>query len=374
MHEQLYIGLMSGTSMDGVDAVLVHFGDDGRAPQTIASLCLPIEAEMRNCLLALSTAGDNEIERAMILDNKIAQIFATAVKKLLDKSCIKKSNVRAIGSHGQTIRHAPQAATPYTLQIGNPALLAELCGITVVADFRRRDIAAGGQGAPLAPAFHNAFFRRDGLDVIIINIGGIANLTALPAAPEASIMGFDSGPGNALLDTWTQRQIEQPFDRDGKWAASGCINTKLLTHFLSEPYFHIPAPKSTGRELFNSAWLEAHLTAVSNQQIPPQDVAATLVELTAYSIKAACTETLPKARSWIVCGGGIHNKMLMSRLCELAQGIEIKSCADYGINPDDLEAIGFAWLARRALLAEPGNIPSVTGASAARILGGIYQA
>ncbi|MFO1359352.1 anhydro-N-acetylmuramic acid kinase [Plasticicumulans sp.] len=364
------IGLMSGTSMDAVDAVLVRF-EAGR-PRTLARHALPLPAELRSALLGLAAPGHDELDRAAQLDNRVARLFAQAVRELLELGGLRAGQVRAIGSHGQTIRHAPSAAEPYTLQIGNPALLAELTGITVVADFRRRDLAAGGQGAPLAPAFHAAFFARDAADTAVINIGGIANLTHLPAG-GGPVTGFDTGPGNLLLNAWTERYLGEPMDRDGAWSAGGEVNAALLDRLLADDYFSAPPPKSTGREHFHLDWLDAHCRALG-RALPPRSVAATLVELSARTIADACHAHAPVADAWLICGGGVHNRLLMARLSALAGPVPVRSTAACGVDPDDLEALGFAWLAQRTLSGLPGNLPEVTGARGPRILGGIYPA
>lgn len=370
MNSELFVGLMSGTSMDAVDAVLVRFVDD--RPQCLARRATPLPQDLRDALLALAHPGADEIDRAMQLDARLARTFATAVRAVLDDAGIAARKVRAIGSHGQTIRHAPQAAEPYTVQIANPALLAELTGITVVADFRRRDMAAGGQGAPLAPAFHAAFFRRADADVAVVNIGGIANLTVLPCDPADAVRGFDTGPGNGLLDAWTQRYLGVPVDRDGAWAAGGDVDRDLLACLLADPYFAQEPPKSTGREYFHLDWLDRHLARLGAPRAP-RDVAATLVELTAQSIAAACLAQVPAAAEWLIGGGGVHNAHLMARLQAHAP-VPLHPTTARGVDADDLEAIGFAWLARRTLLGLPGNLPEVTGARGPRVLGAIHPA
>lgn len=363
------VGLMSGTSMDAIDAVLVRF-EAGR-PQPLARHALPLPADLRAALLALAAPGDDEIDRAAQLDNRFARLCAHAVRELLGIAGLRTGQVRAIGSHGQTIRHAPAAAEPYTVQIGNPALLAELTGITVVADFRRRDMAAGGQGAPLAPAFHAAFFGREEADVAVVNIGGIANLTHLPAG-GGPVTGFDTGPGNLLLNAWTERYLGEPMDRGGAWAAGGGVIDALLERLLADDYFAAPPPKSTGREYFHLDWLDAHCAALG-RPLAPRNVAATLVELSARTIAAACHAHAAAAHEWLICGGGAHNALLMTRLAALAE-VPVRSSAVRGVDPDDLEAIGFAWLAQRTLAGLPGNLPEVTGARGPRVLGAIYPA
>ncbi len=364
---ELYIGLMSGTSLDGVDAALVEFDHRG-PPRLLAAHAEAMPPALRAELHALAHAEDDRLERVARADNRIARLFAHAAGALLEAAGVAPAAVRAIGSHGQTVRHAPDGDEPYTVQLGNPSLLAELAGITVVADFRRRDLAAGGQGAPLAPAFHAAFFGTPSHALGVVNIGGIANLSVLDA--EGGVHGFDTGPGNVLLDTWAAVHLDRPIDHGGDWAASGCPIGTLLERMLGEPYFAAPAPKSTGRELFNRDWLDRQLAGLD--PVPaPCDVQATLVELSAHSI--ALTARAASVTELLVCGGGVHNAALMARLAQLA-GCPVVSTAARGVDPDYLEAIGFAWLARQTLAGLPGNLPAATGAKGPRILGGIYPA
>lgn len=367
----LYIGLISGTSVDAVDGVIAAF--DSHPPKLLQYHQQPIAEPLRQGLLAFHHSSAQELHRMARLDNAVAELFADTVTELLSIAGVESKAVTAIGSHGQTIRHMPDSPDHYTVQIGNPSLLAELTGITVVADFRRRDLAAGGQGAPLAPAFHNAFFRTTATDRAVVNIGGIANVTLLPAAPAAPVIGFDTGPGNALLDAWAQRHLHTPLDRNGSWAASGRIIPELLQRLLEEPYFQRPPPKSTGRELFQLNWLESRLNTVAGAA--PADVQATLNELTAQTIAAALKQHAAATKELLVCGGGGRNPALLAALrAQLGATVEVRSTADHGIDPDYLEALGFAWLARRTLSGRPGNLPSVTGARGPRILGGIYPA
>ena len=368
---ELFIGLMSGTSMDSIDAALVQFTGD--VPRLVEKQAMPLPAVLREALLALAQPGYNELDRVGRLDSAVARLFAKAVYMVLDEAGITSDQVRAIGSHGQTIRHAPHEVEPYTIQIGNPNLLAELTHILTVTDFRRRDMAAGGQGAPLAPAFHAAFFRDSSETRTVVNIGGMANITILPTVPNHPVSGFDTGPGNVLLDTWAQRHLGIPLDRAGTWGNGGQVIPGLLACFLEDDYFTRLPPKSTGRELFNLDWLEVHLAAW-NRRYTPQDVQATLVELTACSIAAEVRRYAPRTARVLVCGGGVHNAMLMARLQNHCGNIPVESTAIYGIDPDYLEAMGFAWLAKRTLEGLPGNLPEVTGAKGLRILGGIYPA
>jgi anhydro-N-acetylmuramic acid kinase len=361
---EIYAGLMSGTSLDGVDAVLADFG--GGRPRLLADAHLAFDAAMRRELLALNAAGANEIEHAALAGNALAKIYAAAIAEVLAKSKTSAADVRAIGCHGQTVRHRPGLG--YTTQIGNAALLAELTGICVVADFRSRDIAAGGQGAPLAPAFHAAVFADAGEDRVAINLGGIANLTFLPRS--GAVIGFDSGPGNCLLDLWATRHQGVSYDAGGSWAAAGRVVPALLERMLLEPYFAATPPKSTGRDLFNETWLQGELTGHENAQ----DVQATLLELTARSLAEAISRHCGDARRLIACGGGVKNQTLMRRLAELAAPASLETSDRHGIDPQLVEATAFGWLAKQALDGKAGNLPSVTGARAARVLGAIHPA
>lgn len=364
MTPELYAGLMSGTSLDGIDAVLADLA--GARPVLIANAHVPFDAPLRSELLALNTSGANEIERAALAGNELAQRYADAVAAVLAGSKTPAAAVRAIGCHGQTVRHRPGRG--YTTQIGNAALLAELTGIRVVADFRGRDLAAGGQGAPLAPAFHAAVFADAAEDRAVLNLGGIANLSFLPRQGEVS--GFDSGPGNCLLDLWAARHLGRPHDAGGDWAAAGAVIPELLERMLREPYFALAPPKSTGRDLFNAQWLQGMLRGGEQ----PQAVQATLLELTARSAAGALARHCRGARRLIVCGGGAKNAALMRRLAGLAAPAELQASDRHGIDPQLVEAAAFAWLAQRALEGLPGNLPSVTGARGPRVLGAVYPA
>jgi anhydro-N-acetylmuramic acid kinase len=347
-------------------------------PKLLGAETYPLPPALHAELLSLCQPGPNEIERMGRADRALGFELANAVNRLLKETGIVHASVRAIGSHGQTIRHRPadssQQPYPFTLQIGDPTTIAQLTGITTVADFRRRDIAAGGQGAPLVPAFHRAVFGNGkGGDRarVILNIGGIANITALRT--DGAVFGFDTGPGNTLLDAWINRHQQQPFDRDGAWAATGKIHTQLLSTILAEPFLAAAPPKSTGRELFNLAWLDAQL-AQQNDAINPADVQATLVELTASSI-ATAIGTLPFTPHEIfVCGGGAYNRQLMLRLETLLHPRQLGSTAQLGIAPEWVEAAAFAWLAQQTLAGKPGNEPTVTGAEKYCTLGAIYPA
>ena len=368
---ELLIGLMTGTSMDSVDAVLAHF--TGNTPRLMAKHATPIPSAVRHALLALARPGPNELDGMARLDATLARLFAGTVQDLLLKADVVPNKVRAIGSHGQTIRHSPAGPEPYTLQIGNPNLLAELTGILTVADFRRRDMAAGGQGAPLAPAFHAAFFRHPDESRVVVNMGGIANITILPADRSQPVRGFDTGPGNVLLDAWTQRHLGTPLDHEGAWGSTGCIIPALLQCCLDDPYFTLPPPKSTGRERFNLTWLEEKLAAWGGKAVP-QDVQATLIALTTHMITTAIRQYAEGTQRVLVGGGGVHNRAIMAGLQHQLGAIPVQSTETQGVDPDYVEAIGFAWLAKRTLDGQPGNLPEVTGARGLRILGGIYPA
>ena len=359
---ELFIGLMSGTSLDGVDAVLADFA--GARPRLIGSARRRFPPRLRRMLLELNTAGGNEIERAALAGNALARSYASAVRALLASTRTRPAAVRAIGCHGQTVRHRPGLG--FTTQIGNPALLAELTRLRVVADFRSRDIAAGGQGAPLAPALHAAVFAARREDRAVLNLGGIANLTFLRRGRK--IVGFDSGPGNCLLDLWAARHIGKPHDAGGRWAAAGEPDARLLTRMLREPYFSAGPPKSTGRDLFNEAWLRRALRG----RIPARDVQATLLELTARTVAEALHRHAPGVKRVIACGGGVNNRALMRRLTQLLSPAKLESSDRYGIDPQHVEATAFAWLAMQTLAGAPGNLPGVTGARGPRVLGAIY--
>jgi len=366
----LYIGLMSGTSLDGVDGVLVDFS--GTAPVVVRYACAPFPAELRAELLALNTRGDNELHRAALAGNALMRVYAEVVSALLAGAAVEAGSVRAIGAHGQTVRHRPQEfdGTGYTLQLCQPALLAELTGIPVVADFRSRDVAAGGQGAPLAPFFHQSWFGRPGETQGVLNIGGISNITLLRA--DGEMLGFDCGPGNALMDSWCALHTGKSYDSEGAWAASGQVLLPLLDRFLAEPYFSKAPPKSTGRDLFSQSWLQGHLSAFP--AVAPADVQATLAELTARACSADVLRLQPDLRRLIVCGGGALNSHLMRRLGALLPNSQVTSSADWGLPPLQVEANAFAWLARKTLLGEKLDLKSTTGAKGARVLGCIYPA
>lgn len=369
MSTRYFIGLMSGTSLDSIDAVLVDLSQDFTL---LASHSTPITESLRERILILTQPGDNEIERMGRLDIELARSFATAVLELLHKCNLSADQIQAIGSHGQTLRHRPESG--FTLQIGDPSLITELTGITTVADFRRRDIAAGGQGAPLVPAFHHALFSQAGADRIIINIGGMANLTLLPGDIDRSVTGFDTGPGNVLMDSWISQHLNLPYDAGGNWARQGKVLPDLLQQLLREPFFQQPAPKSTGRELFNMEWLSGHLSAQPHATSQPCDIQATLTELTAVTIADAVADQPLSKPDLFLCGGGSHNTLLKERLQVHLPNHVIDTTEALGLDPDWVEAAAFAWLASRALEKRSGNLPAVTGASGERILGGIYLA
>lgn len=361
----LYLGVMSGTSLDGLDIALIEQGEQLRL---LATHYVPMPADLRRELLQLCASGPDEIARAALAENRWASLAAEGIDALLTREQVAAQAVRAIGSHGQTVRHEP--ARGFTVQIGNPALLAERTGIDVVSDFRRRDVAAGGQGAPLVPAFHEALFAHVGRRVAVLNIGGFSNLSLIER--DLPVRGFDCGPGNVLLDAWIERKLGRRYDDGGAWAASGEVCTSLLAALLGDPFFAGSGPKSTGREVFNLAWLDRHLGNLPNCR--DEDVQATLLELSARSIVDSLLKAQRTAECLLVCGGGAHNTVLMRRLAALLPGISVQSTAAYGIDPDWIEAMAFAWLAHCCLEGIAANRPSVTAASGLRILGAIYPA
>lgn len=358
---------MSGTSLDGVDAVLTEFSEPSdQFPQSriLKAHSLPFSHDLREELLSLHESSQNEIERTALVGNQLARLYAEAVNGLLTKAGVKPAEIVAIGCHGQTIRHRPELG--YTIQIGNAALLAELTGITVVSDFRSRDIAANGQGAPLVPAFHQAVFGHPYINRTIINIGGIANLSVLGTSKE--IIGFDSGPGNMLMDAWAELNIGQRYDESGNWAMTGHVIEPLLSTLLLHPFFNHSPPKSTGRDLFNIEWLKSHLQA----SYLAQDVQRTLLAFTAHSIADAVKKYAPLTDEIYLCGGGACNNALILHLRQLLHPVKIMLTDALGINVSSVEAAAFAWLARQTILKAPGNLPCVTGADGLRILGAIY--
>lgn len=355
---------MSGTSLDGIDAVLVDFSQP--KPLLLAKSYLPFDSALKSELLALHLPAVNELHQAQIVGNQLAQSYAESVAALLTQTKFSNKEVKAIGCHGQTIRHCPEHG--YTLQIGNAALLTELTGISVVSDFRSRDIAAGGQGAPLVPAFHDKVLRHPDTHRIIVNIGGISNLTNLP--PNAATSGFDCGPGNLLMDAWCMQHTSKPYDENGAWAATGKVLPALLKQMLDEPFFILPPPKSTGRDLFNMGWVQSKLTGKEQAE----DVQATLLELTCLAIERSVQHHCGDAKEIYLCGGGAHNQTLCSRLGALLADFSIQTTNAIGVDSDYLEAIAFAWLAQQSMLGKPANLPLVTGAKHPCVLGAIYTA
>jgi anhydro-N-acetylmuramic acid kinase len=354
---------MSGTSLDGIDAVLVDLSQT--KPLQLAKHYIPFDDVLKDALLALHLPAHNELHHAQITGNQLARLYAAAVAPLLVEAKSSNQEVKAVGCHGQTIRHYPEQG--YSLQIGNAALLAELTGITVVSDFRSRDIAAGGQGAPLVPAFHDHVLRHPDIHRVIVNIGGISNITDL--TPGKPTTGFDCGPGNLLMDAWCKRHLGKLYDNNGAWAASGNVLPELLERLLAEPYFALPPPKSSGRDLFNIAWLESNLQGGENAA----NVQATLLELTCRSIVQAIRDHCPGATEIYLCGGGAHNQALHNRLAALLPGCSVKTTDTLGVDSNYLEAIAFAWLAQQALHGKPANLPQVTGAKHSCILGAVYR-
>ena len=354
---------MSGTSLDGIDAVLVDLSKPN--PLLIATAYHPFEDALKDCLLSLHLPTPNELHQVQITGNQLAHLYALAIADLLAQTKTSNNAVLAIGCHGQTIRHCPEHG--YTLQIGNAALLTELTGMSVVGDFRSRDIAAGGQGAPLVPAFHDIVLRHPDIHRVIINIGGISNLTNLP--PKSAATGFDCGPGNLLMDAWCMQHTGKAYDNNGIWAASGKVLPFLLEKLLKEPFFVLPPPKSTGRDLFNTSWLKNKLSGKETAA----DVQATLLELTCRTIARSVQQYCIGAKEIYLCGGGAHNQSMFNRLSVLLPDNIIKKTDALGIDSNYLEAIAFAWLAQQALRGKPANLPLVTGAKHPCILGAIYQ-
>ncbi|MDP3230536.1 MAG: anhydro-N-acetylmuramic acid kinase [Acidovorax sp.] len=366
----LYIGLMSGTSLDGIDGVLADFS--GPRMVVIHHVSTPFAPGLRAELMALNTPGDNELHRAALAGNALSRAYADVVHTLLQQSALPARAIQAIGAHGQTVRHRPQEfdGTGYTLQLGNPALLAERTGIAVVADFRSRDVAAGGQGAPLVPAFHQAVFGRHNETVLVLNIGGISNLSVLGA--DGTAIGFDCGPGNALMDHWCQQHTGQPFDAGGAWAATGTVLPDLLTSLLQEPFLRKTPPKSTGRDLFNPPWLSQQLGSFASAA--PADVQATLTEFTAIACSSSANSYKKNSRTLAICGGGALNNHLMQRLQAACPTLQVVATDALDLPALQVEAAAFAWLARQTVRNEPGNLPSVTGAAGLRVLGAVYPA
>ncbi|WP_096031497.1 anhydro-N-acetylmuramic acid kinase [Caballeronia hypogeia] len=366
----VYFGLMSGTSMDGVDGVAVQF-TTGQAPVVLGEAHVSFSKGLRDALFALQAPGENEIERECLAANALATRYAVCCHELQSMSGYSASKVRAIGVHGQTVRHRPEKG--FTRQINNPAMLAEMTSIDVVADFRSRDVAAGGQGAPLVPAFHATVFGAKNETRVVCNLGGISNITILAASGE--VRGFDCGPANALIDEWALRHTQRAYDDGGQFAAQGRIDQPLLNALLDEPFFDLAPPKSTGRDLFNPAWMDAKLSALAN--LAPADVQATLTALTATTVAREIARHASDARSVYVCGGGARNPVLMEMMQRALEdngvaGAPVMTTEALGVPPQQVEALAFAWLAMRCVAREPGNLPAVTGAAGERVLGAIY--
>lgn len=373
----LFVGLISGTSADGIDAALVRFTRDPHAHdhvELVLGRTYAWEEGIRARLVALGQGGEAQsLDELATLDVQIAEAFAAAALELLRESATNHADVRAIGSHGQTVRHRPEGARfdgrhPFTWQLGDGNLIAERTGIATVADFRRRDVAAGGHGAPLLPALHAALLHAADEDRAVLNLGGIANFTLLPA--QGAVRGFDTGPANCLLDAWCLRHTGRAYDADGAFAAQGRLDAELLARLLDEPWFMLPPPKSTGREQFHLGWVERRLDGDES----PADVQATLLELSAITIADALRAQQPHTRRVLACGGGVHNPRLLERIGAQLPGVIVESTARHGVDPDFVEAMGFAWLARQTLAGLPGNLPSVSGAVGPRVLGAVYPA
>lgn len=363
----LYLGLISGTSADGIDVALVRFAAEGSC-ELVRGRTYRWETALRARLIALGQGGTASLDELGMLDVQVAQAFADAARELLGEAGISPAQVRALGSHGQTVRHRPQSEFPFTWQLGDGNVIAERSGITTVADFRRRDVAAGGHGAPLVPAFHAALLQSDAEDRAVLNLGGIANFTLLPVV--GAVRGFDTGPANALLDAWCERHTGAAFDDGGTFAAQGEVDHALLARLLDEAWFALPPPKSSGREQFHLDWLQSRLRGDERAQ----DVQATLLELSAATVAAALHTQQPATRRVLVCGGGVHNPLLLARIAALLPETAVESTARHGLDPDFVEAMAFAWLARETLAGRPGNLPAVTGARGPRVLGVVHPA
>jgi len=367
---EYYLGLMSGTSVDAIDVAIAQIDDI--SIKVIASRTHSIPLKLKQDIMDLCQPGDNEIERMGALDFRLGKLFAEAAERLIESTDVNRNDIKAIGSHGQTIRHRPDSDNPFTLQIGNPAIICQTCNITTIADFRRADMAVGGQGAPLVPALHDALFSHEYHDRVVVNIGGMANISILPSDTNQDVSGFDTGPGNVLLNAWVAQHKQQPYDENGVWSSSYSVNESLLKKLLADPYFHKQPPKSTGRETFNLSWLNAILQTEPTT-INPGIIQSTLCELTALSICSAINHYAPTTSEILVCGGGAHNQDLISRInkhCHCKS--EVKLTDEFGINCDYVEAVAFAWLAKQTMQMQPSNLPSVTGAAKNVVLGAIY--
>ncbi len=367
----LYVGLMSGTSMDGIDAALVEFGDHECEVRATLSVQYPQELQLA-LLHASRTPAACTVDVIGDLDRWLGECFRDAALALLNESEVSAEDIAAIGSHGQTLRHQPHAARPFTLQIGDPNIIATGTGMTTVADFRRADGALGGEGAPLTPAFHRWMFADPESNRAILNIGGIANVTLLLTS-SPTVTGFDTGPGNTLLDTMARQDLDQPYDEGGAWAAGGIVSEELLQVMLAEKYFALPPPKSTGFEYFNAGWLTSKISSLRKAAPTAVDIQATLAELSARTIATAIFENAPAIDEVFICGGGVHNTDLVQRLTTCLAGSEVQSTAACGLHPDWVEAAAFAWLAKRRLEGKTGNLPEVTGASRPEVLGALYR-
>jgi anhydro-N-acetylmuramic acid kinase len=366
---ELYVGLMSGTSLDGVDVAIVDFGQF--PPQILYCATDAYPAELRAALQQLCRAQTTSLDALYTLDARLGDVYADSVERALQAANIGPREVTALGCHGQTLRHSPDSDPPYSVQIGDPNRLAARCGIATVADFRGKDIALGGQAAPLAPAYHRFLFHSTEEDRVVVNIGGIANITWLPADRDAKPLGFDTGPGNTLLNYWSEKYRGAAYDDDGAWARGGRVDDALLNRILAgEPYFRACAPKSTGTEYFSADWLENRLPA----SFEAQDIQATLTELTAATIADALTSLPGAAANCFVCGGGAHNGYLLERLRGRLADCGLQTTDALGMNPDYVEAAAFAWLARERVNRRPGNIPAITNASRETLLGAVYAA
>ncbi|MCZ6853637.1 MAG: anhydro-N-acetylmuramic acid kinase [Gammaproteobacteria bacterium] len=374
MSKNVFVGVISGTSVDGIDLALLEISGEITGQTTtsiniLATFTAPLSSELRATLLALGQPGQDNIDDLGSADAALGEAIGHAVNVLLEDQGIENAQVAAIGCHGQTVRHRPEGASPFTLQIGDPNRIVEITRITTIADFRRRDMAAGGEAAPLVPPFHNALFRNASETRVVLNIGGIANVTVLSHDSSENVRGFDTGPGGALLDAWIYHHKQTPYDAFGAWGASGKVHRALLDDLLKDPYLSKPPPKSTGREHYNLAWLEPYL---KGHDVAVVDTQATLTEFTAQTITTALATWASSCQRILVCGGGRHNTHLLERLRSLTPH-PVETTDEHGIDGDGLEAGAFAWLAHQTLNALPGNDPSVTGARGFRILGGIYQ-
>lgn len=367
-HNRLFAGIISGTSIDAVDCVLADFSTG--AGQLLASHREPYPPALKEKILALCRGHNISLSELGETDVSVGRLFAQAINKLLAENDLTARQVTAIGSHGQTIFHQPQGHNRFSMQIGDPNTIAELTDITTVADFRRRDMAAGGQGAPLAPLYHQAAFFHPSQRRVVLNLGGIANISLLADPLNSVLKGFDTGPANVLMDTWIHRHQDKSYDDNGRWAASGKPDQDLLALMLEEPYFSMPAPKSTGRELFNAAWLDRHLADFTG--LAPVDVQATLLALTVQTVKGSIRQAAPDCESVIVCGGGAHNQHLLHKLGESLHPCKVRSSAEFGLAPDWVEAMTFAWMAEQTLRQQPIDSMGITGAAHPCMLGGIY--